>query len=121
MIVDKVEKVNELSLEEIRQKLPDGDDRAYLTENGTRYTVTLHNPTSIPEAAFAACFSLVETNMMKMYKAAECGWSASDKRVEMREPPTRYLIASPESAPDTVAGFVSYQIDWEEDVSVAYW
>ncbi|ODQ51155.1 acyl-CoA N-acyltransferase [Saitoella complicata NRRL Y-17804] len=75
---------------------------------------------SIPEAAFAACFSLVETNMKKMYKEAECGWSASDKRVEMREPPTRYLIASAESAPDTVAGFVSYQIDWEQDMAVAY-
>ena len=48
------------------------------------------------------------------------GWSPKEKQAEMRQPATRFLILqNPDS--ETVLGFLSWQVDTEDDEAVIYW
>ena len=57
---------------------------------------------------------------MKRYQTSSFGWSSKMKRAEMREPATRFLILQNPNS-ETVLGFVSWQVDTEDDEAVIYW
>ena len=54
------------------------------------------------------------------YETSSFGWSPKRKQAEMREPATRFLILQKPNS-DTVLGFLSWQVDTEDDEAVIYW
>ena len=92
----------------------------------------LYDPKTIPKAVFEACFNLVESNLKHMcpliifqntderYANSSFGWSPKSKKAEMREPATRFIVIH-KSTQDNVLGFMSWQVDTEEDKAVIYW
>ena len=54
------------------------------------------------------------------YKTSSFGWSSKEKQAEMRVPATRFLILQPPNS-EIVLGFLSWQVDTDDDEAVIYW
>ncbi|KAG9299527.1 hypothetical protein G9A89_020698 [Geosiphon pyriformis] len=93
------------------------------------FKVTSYPIKYLPEDLFEWAFNLVKQNVGHFYETSEIGWDSHEKRKEMREPNTRYLIARMSRTPafspfssnksdkysaEECVGFLSFQFVWEE-------
>jgi hypothetical protein len=104
----------------------------------------LYTSSAIPAKILDSCFMLVATNMKAMYKRSSMGWSATDKKREMKHPSMRFLVLFAEKEEEGVGarakeeewvdddegedsglggviGFASFMVTEEEGEGVIYW
>ena len=65
-------------------------------------------------------YPLIFQNADERYATSSFGWSPKSKKAEMREPATWFIVIH-KSTQDSVVGFISWQVDTEEDEAVIYW
>ena len=95
----------------------------------------IHSRCTIPKRSLRPCFKRVSNSLRAIlsicisksppmtnerYKTSSFGWSSKEKQAEMRDPPTRFLILQPPNS-EIVLGFLSWQVDTDEDEAVIYW
>ncbi|KAL4941159.1 acyl-CoA N-acyltransferase [Aspergillus oleicola] len=56
------------------------------------YELSIHTAATIPTAVLDLCFELIEETSSAAYKNSSMGWSASEKRKEMKLPDMKYMI-----------------------------
>ena len=94
------------------------------------YVLDLYTAKTIPSADFEACFGLIELTSSNAYDGSSVGWSPSKKRMEMKLPDMKYLIArrtsrsekqKDESEPaKPILGFLSFMVTYEDGKEVIY-
>ena len=138
-----VERVNHIQLAELKDIILSvcpsfsftAKDGYFLEENKLNSGALTHFRYMIQKRYLRTCFKRVLNSLKpilniciskslpmtkKRYKTSSFGWSSKEKQVEMREPATRFLILqNPDS--ETVIGFLSWQVDTEDDEAVIYW
>ena len=84
---------------------------------------------SLINAQLNSCLDLIEKTSADDYRKSETGWSRAKKRREMKLPDLRYVLlsqaqdagkTSEQPAEETVAGFVSFMITYEDGFEVIY-
>lgn len=110
-----VEGLNRLDAGTLSQHLDTNFSAVLATQN---LNLEIHTPSSIPRHDLDQCFSLVCDNLKSCYENSSWGWHPDQKREELAEPDTRYLIVR--DTTDTMRGFLSFQMIAEEDVAIIY-
>ncbi|XP_022653511.1 N-alpha-acetyltransferase 40-like isoform X2 [Varroa jacobsoni] len=65
-------------------------------------------------------FLLTELNMRDMYEQSDWGWNASQKKKELSDKTSQYLIVKDDLNNDAVVGFVHFRFDIDFDRAVLY-
>ena len=81
------------------------------------FQLSIETPETISDDDLGKCFGLLKENMEEMYKASSWGWNESQKRSELKEPATRYLLIHDDS---NLVAFLSFQIEVEFEVPIFY-
>ncbi|KAL2857142.1 acyl-CoA N-acyltransferase [Aspergillus pseudoustus] len=97
------------------------------------YTLDVYTASTIPAADLNACFNLIELTSSAAYKASSMGWSATEKRKEMKLPDMKYMIlrwtnsdantGTGDESSKTVgqfAGFLEFMVTYEDGYEVLY-
>ncbi|RUS23723.1 hypothetical protein BC938DRAFT_474715 [Jimgerdemannia flammicorona] len=81
----------------------------------------------LPDPLKEWTYDLVKSNMYTLYANSKDGWNEAEKRSDMGDEASRYLIARDRADPGRPVGFVMFQFVREETmddemvVEVAYW
>jgi len=75
---------------------------------------------TLSQQALEECLNLIEQTSADDYKNSEAGWSRAKKKKEMKLPDMKYVTLNDEGSNNTVAGFVSFMITYEDGYEVVY-
>ncbi|KAL3465512.1 acyl-CoA N-acyltransferase [Aspergillus heterothallicus] len=97
------------------------------------YTLDIYTASTIPAADLDTCFSLIELTSSAAYKVSSMGWSATEKRKEMKLPDMKYLILrrvnsnsnnddhdDGSNTAGEFAGFLEFMVTYEDGFEVVY-
>ena len=65
-------------------------------------------------------FDLFERNMRKIYEASQEGWNEEEKRIELFDVQSYYLIATDVNNNKPI-GYCHYRYDMDDECEVIYW
>ncbi|KAK9465041.1 acyl-CoA N-acyltransferase [Lipomyces arxii] len=92
-----------------------------LTEDSLRsFEVATYKCEDLTVDDLTACFDLVKTNLIDMYKNSKLGWHPKSKLKEMREKGLIYIIIKTKNTQTTLTGFISFMVTIETDECVIY-
>ncbi|KAK9370799.1 acyl-CoA N-acyltransferase [Lipomyces kononenkoae] len=107
-----------LSSEQLRDlyatalRFPEGGTNADIT-----FELCMRRWDDLSPEEFTACFELVKSNLMNMYKNSTLGWSSKKKMAEMKENGLIYILLKSKTA---IEGFLSFMMTVEEGEVVVY-
>ncbi len=102
------------------------------------YGISVYTASTIPATDLESCFKLIELTSSAAYKDSSMGWSASEKRKEMKLPDMKYMILrrhttteipngyenvecdDQSSGTGQFAGFVEFMVTYEDGYEVLY-
>ncbi|PWN98613.1 hypothetical protein FA09DRAFT_360321 [Tilletiopsis washingtonensis] len=89
-----------------------GDGRSLLLPE---LRLSIARPSELSFEEQDALFALLETNMRALYETSKSGWDAAEKRGEMYDPASRFLLLRPRDAgvASTLGGFLLFRFDTE--------
>lgn len=97
---------------------------------GQDHSITFETSKSLASTDFQTCFELLEETSATDYKRSSKGWSRKDKKAEMRDARMKYLLLhqnstgsddpSPLTGEKSLLGFLSFMLDMEDEIDVAY-
>lgn len=108
------------------------------SETHNPYEISVHTASTIPATDLESCFKLIELTSSAAYKDSSMGWSASEKRKEMKLPDMKYMILrrratanipngyenveGDDQSSDTgeFAGFIEFMVTYEDGYEVLY-
>lgn len=97
-----------------RPKIRNNRLSVYKDEPCTSYAVRLEDNDTIAQADFEACFRLVESRSAATHQASYRGWSAANKREEIRSKNMRFFLSKPidhEGGVYTVQALLSFMFN----------
>lgn len=122
-----IEMLNALSLPSFRAQFFPYDSTLRYNHEGvsTPLILDLQTPTSISPNDMKACFDLIASTSSADYRSSSIGWSPAKKRKEMRLPDLRYILLKGKGREgevdfESVVGFLSFMLTYEDDHEVVY-
>lgn len=97
--------------------------------NAIKTPLEVYSAATISPTDLEACLDLIELTSGDAYTASGGGWSRPTKRKEMKLPDMKYIIVrgsptgaadEPSSSRDSVLGFLSFMVTYEDGMEVVY-
>jgi ribosomal protein S18 acetylase RimI-like enzyme len=81
------------------------------SERPDSYDISVYTAATIPATDLDACFKLIELTSSAAYKDSGMGWSASEKKKEMKLPDMKYMVLRRHATSDIPSGYENYEGD----------
>lgn len=85
---------------------------------GNSFNISCVQYSECPQDLFSWMMNLLERNMAELYAACDWGWDLEEKRKEMSNKASRFIVAYSEQ--DKPVAFTHFRFDMDHSVSVVY-